>query len=170
MYKRQQQYEVLFGPLDATEPTSITIDATSDARYVGLLLEGSGSQVVIEPAASEWDLVFTQYTHVFDLDGEATPYLVTGVLLNGAGVLSAIDTTNAFEDASRNQLPTLLPAANTIGYDWKWFDFDAGGFLMRNDRHYLLQTIEQRLYKLRFIDFYTNTGVKGAPTFEFQEL
>jgi hypothetical protein len=129
------------------------------------------SHQVIEatPISAAWDLKFSQYTHIFD---SVTPYLVTGVLLNPAEVEVYRDDTNAFdeisfEDASTHQFSTDW---NAIGYGWKWYNYDQGLFEIVPGLTYVIKSYEGIYYKLQFLDFYSTTGVKGAPMFRVQAL
>ena len=60
--------------------------------------------------------------------------------------------------------------ADVIGYDWKYYDFDAGVYTIVPDMNYVIRDREGFFYKFRFVDFYSDLGVKGYPTFEFVRL
>jgi hypothetical protein len=119
----------------------------------------------------EWDIQFTQYTHIFE-GNPPTPYLVSGALSNRY----MVDVAEVFDkDFSEITLEdaTIYPFSkdiNTIGYDWKEYSFNSGGYSIFSDKNYLIKTAEGKYYKFHFIDFYDASGNKGTPTFEFQEL
>ena len=57
-----------------------------------------------------------------------------------------------------------------IGFNWKTFDFDTQVYTINSSMNYIIQSENGIFYKLRFIDFYNNSGEKGYPKFEIQEL
>ena len=58
---------------------------------------------------------------------------------------------------------------DVIGYDWKVFDFDLG-FVVDENRVYIIQDTDSDLYKLVFTSFYDSEGNKGNPQFTYQKL
>jgi hypothetical protein len=160
-------YEIRFATLNGT-PNSITIPKDSIYNFSFVSLSSTGNIVSVEPPKANWDLVFTQYTHIFHQP--FTPYLVTGCLLNPWQTVSAVDTVNTFESIGFSQLQqyTLGNAVNNIGYEWKVFD--GTQFTIVPNRFYIIRDSENYFYKLRFTDFYDANGVKGNPKWEFQRL
>jgi len=127
----------------------------------------------IAPAPDLWSLLFTKYTTMLVTDeGEDYPYLVVGVLLNPNGLMAARDTTHNFMDISSEDILDLefTQQSDLIGYDWKYYDFDDGVYTIVPDMNYVIRDRDGFFYKLRFVDFYDNQGVKGTPTFEFVRL
>lgn len=121
-----------------------------------------------EPLTSNWQLCFTSYTHVFE---DGTPYLVTGVLSNEQQI-QVSKTVLEFESISYTNAITSLFSTdrNSIGYDWKEYNFDLSQYVVDMTKTYIIKDNNNRIFKLRFIDFYTDSGVKGAPKFEIVEL
>ncbi len=144
----------------------------NDRYNAGYFSFRSGEQVAVAPEKNRWDLVFTQYTFVFYDEVPVMPYLVTGVLLNRHSTMAAKVFVKSFEDISRNDIASAAfsPALDAIGYDWKYYDFDAGLYITRPGNNYLIKTQDGRVYKLHFLDFYNTNGEKGSPLFEFAEL
>src|SRR5690606_32914488 len=99
-------------------------------------------------------------------------YLVTGCLNNRNGVEVAHVFNKDFESITLSDinLYSFSVATNGIGYNWKEYNFDTGNYAIFSHHNYLIKTTEGKYYKLHFIDFYDSSGVKGTPTFEFQEL
>ena len=129
--------------------------------------------VDIAPAPDLWSLLFSKYTTMLVTDeGEDYPYLVVGLLLNPNGVTAALDTIHDFMDMSRDDIADLefTSQADVIGYDWKYYNFDAGVYTIVPDMNYVIRDRNGFFYKLRFVDFYSDKGVKGYPTFEFVRL
>jgi hypothetical protein len=129
--------------------------------------------VNIAPLPNQWSLLFSKYTTMLVTDeGEDYPYLVVGVLLNPNGVAAARDTIHDFMDIEADSIRSLeyTTQADVIGYDWKYYDFDAGVYTIEPDMNYVIRDKDGFFYKLRFIDFYNDVGVKGYPTFESVRL
>ena len=64
----------------------------------------------------------------------------------------------------------LTNQSDVIGYDWKYYDFDDGVYTIEPDHNYVIRDRDGFIYKLRYIDFYSDLGEKGYPTFEFVRL
>lgn len=161
-------YEVQVANLDNTNEITYTVPKAFAYNFTFLSLEDGVAEV--QPPKTDWDLSFTQYTHVFT--DPVSTYLVTGVLANRDGVEIAAVFDKDFgaitiEDIKLYQFSNAIDA---IGYDWKWYSFDSGSFLILSEQNYIVKTTEGRYFKLHFIDFYDDEGVKGNPTFELQEL
>lgn len=130
----------------------------------------NGERVVL-PALTDYDVLFTTYTNVF-YEPEFMFYQVSGVLINPHRTLayqtSDVDfTTYSISDV---QVDLFSDWADVIGYDWKYYDYNSGIYVVDPSQIYTLQSRLGYWYKLRFVDFYNNAGVKGYPTFEFQRL
>lgn len=146
-----------------------TLEIKKDNDYNFMFLSFTNNQLVtIEPPKDKWDLVFTQYTHIFY--NPVMPYLVTGCLLNRYHTQAAKDQTTDFLSITYNRALsyTLYPDINTIGYDWKTYTNDT--YITNSDFNYIIRTSEGVYYKLHFIDFFNSSGAKGNPKWEYQEL
>lgn len=165
-------YQIKYANLDGTEEGSYTLEKDSDYNFSFFSFEGGGSKVIVQPPKKDWDLVFSQYTHIFDSDEEISFYLVTGVLQNRHKTKAYLDTEIGFPDFNYNAIEelNLKSAINTIGYTWKNYNYDAGTYTIYSDLNYIIQDHEGFFYKLHFIDFYDENGKKGTPTFEYRPL
>jgi len=164
----EDSYTVHFAQLNGAGET--TLEITKDSTYNFAFLSFATSGVVmVEPPKADWDLVFTQYIHVF-YEPELTVYLVTGCLLNRSETRSACDAQTPFSDIHFTSVPgySFTTTCNAIGYDWK--EFDGTQYIIHPEKNYIIQDREGYYYKLHFIDFYNDQGVKGYPKFEFQQL
>ncbi|ANQ51191.1 lipoprotein [Flammeovirga sp. MY04] len=131
-----------------------------------------------------WDIVMTYYHGItYDDQGTATPYYMTGGLINTSNVkairlnkeeiegegqtfVSYDDIT--FEEASAI---TLSSDAASIGSDWKALDFATFTYKIVEDQYYIIESSDKKLYKLVFTDFYDlDSGTKGFPMFKFQRI
>jgi hypothetical protein len=157
--------------LNETAPNQITLQKNDlyNASFFSFL--NGGKQVQIEPPKEDWDICFTQYTHIFQ-DLNNIPYLVSGAILNKYIVEGSENFTTDFIDV--NFESTITHPTNTIkdiiGYDWKYFDFDIGKYAIDPSQNFIIKSTEGIYFKLHFTDFYNETGEKGYPKFEFQEL
>lgn len=162
------EYQINYSDLSETIPSSKMIVKQNDYSfsYFSFL---SGELVTIAPPKTEWDLLFTQYTHIFD--GQ-TPYLVTGVLLNPhntqASLVDYLDYSEINYESATNF--NYSDNANTIGYNWKFFDYSEGIYHVNPNQNFVIKNQNGLYYKLHFIDFYNEQGVKGFPKFEFKRL
>lgn len=167
MSRTAEAYKVEYGDLESTSPTNYTL-STESTQFTYFSLENQ--KVDIAPEDSEYDLIFTQYTHLFT--DPLTPYLVTGVLLNrNFTSVARLDEKN-FEAITLEDAATLSynHNLNAIGYDWKYYSLEDGIFTTDPDKHYIIRTQDGVYYKLRFLGFYNTEGLKGYPGFEFQSL
>lgn len=162
------EYQIQFADLGSTSSHTFTIPKSTVAGFTYFSMTGNGALMDIEPAKETWDLVFTAYCHVFD---EHTPYSVVGVLSNRYGV-KVQEVSVPFGDLKHSDIveSAFEDRINVIGYDWKIYDFDNGTYVVSSNRTFVVKTINGRYYKLRFVDYYDQNGVKGAPKFELQEL
>jgi hypothetical protein len=173
----QGNYRIIFAELDGSNMQQMTIPKQTGINYVRVNLNGAGSILQAEPPTSGWDLLFTQYTTtVPGPDGKLYPYLVTGVLQNPAGCLAAIDTVNTFDQVTFQTASAMILSSSTdiIGYDWKMLSGDPSqgpvSYLIRPKRVFIIKDNKGYYYKLRFTGFYNDQGVKGYPTFDYQQL
>lgn len=155
--------------LDGSNEALIEVPKDPDRNRVAVSLE-SNSVVDIEPESILWDLLFTQYTYIFD--DPPIAYLVVGVLINHERIEVAPAHDIAFDaiDITHARDLIYLRAVDAIGYNWKEYDFNSGTFIVLPGMNYLIHDADGRYFKLHFIDFYTINGEKGAPTLEVQEL
>lgn len=166
-------YYIRTSELNGDNLKSITIAKYKNLNYTEFSFD-NGYEAISQmlPDNDEWDLVFTQYTYVYyDLE-EVTPYQVTGVLLNPKYVQAQMEIEVAFEDIDLEYASNIVLSENNdvIGFNWKSYNFDEGYYSIASDQSYIIRDVEGIFYKLRFVDFYTDGGVKGAPKFEFQKL
>ncbi len=165
-------YFITYAKLDNTEINNIEIkkDSLFNFQYFSFK---NNNIVNIAPEKDNWDLVFTQYTHLYTDNIETPAYLVTGVLTNYLNnVLVTKDTINSFEEININMIADYQFSDNQdeIGYNWKTFDFDNQVYSIKSGITYVIKDVTNRYFKMRFTDFYNDIGEKGHPKFEIQEL
>ncbi|TNE30474.1 MAG: T9SS type A sorting domain-containing protein [Bacteroidetes bacterium] len=110
------------------------------------------SSVQVEPQ-SDWDLYFGKYTADLGM-----PYNVTGVLLQpDAQAVKAypVNDPNTYTNWGSWGFSSDM---NTIGYDWKSYNFSQGGYDIADSTVYFVKTANEDIYKVVF------TGFGGSST------
>lgn len=167
--KQDNTYTLRYAELDGTKERTISISKNPNKNWVEVNLT-LGEIVDISPEKKSYDLYFGQYTYQFY--EPYTPYLVVGILSNPHQTTVALVEGLTFEEVDNETIPelTFSDQPDKIGYEWKLYDFDEARFLVNTEMTYVIQEADGTYYKLRFLDFYDNTGVKGHPKFQFQQL
>jgi len=165
------EWTIKFSDLTATTSTELILQKNDQYNSTFFTFLNGGNEVSIEPPKADWDICFTQYTHIF-YDMDNTPYLVSGATLNRYKVEASEDFESNFIDITFDNIvnnPTSY-IKDVIGYDWKFYSFDAGKYAVDPTMNFIIKSTEGFYYKFHFIDFYNETGDKGYPKFEFQKL
>lgn len=168
-------YTIQIANLDGTNEQSQTIlkDGSKEAILVKLDPD-KFEQLNIEPNTNNWQLCFLKYRWIYYEFNPPLFYLVTGIFINTSQIEVAVDSTNKFEDIQLSAVDQYQYSSkrDIIGYDWKIYDFTNGKYWTRKYVTYILAVKgpTKKYYKLRFTDFYSNTGVKGSPKFEWMPL
>jgi hypothetical protein len=163
-----QSFTIKYANLDNSNENTLVL--TKDSSFNYLFFSFDNGTVSIEPPKTTWDICFTQYTELLPDGNTSIHYLVTGVLLNSHKTSASINNTYTFDEvnlATAKSTP-LSQALNAIGYSWK--AFNGSNYTINTTFNYIIKTSEGMYYKLRFIDFYNQSGEKGNPKFEFQQL
>ncbi|MFC2087835.1 HmuY family protein [Bacteroidota bacterium] len=138
------------------------------------------NQVQFEPPKESWDLLFTRYTYIFYQDdpdapipfsSEYLPYTVIGVLSNRYQVEVAEDHVNDYFKIGFSNISgySFQHEIDVIGWNWKVFA-DGKYKIKNNINNYIIKTVEGNFFKLMFVGFYSNEGVKGNPSFIFEKV
>ncbi|QKX03609.1 hypothetical protein HN014_01325 [Aquimarina sp. TRL1] len=137
-------------------------------KWVNFDLYGGNDTPLIEssPITEKWHLVATAYEQLLP---EGIPYTVYGVLsnINESVAVSKFSDMNMSEEEFKevyqnftiDKAKTLKydERINTIGYDWKTFDM-SNSFSINQRLFYLIKTVTQKYYKLRFLGFSESEG------------
>lgn len=160
------EFEILVAELDGSNQQTAIAEKANDFNFTFFSFD-SNSSVSIEPPKEDWDLVFGQYTYLFE---PTFPYLVTGALSNRNGVEVAEVFDMDYSDITFSTIAdyTFSENIDVIGYDWK--TFIGGSYVTHIDKNYIVKTSEGVYYKIHFTDFYTSQGDKGNPQFEMSAL
>lgn len=176
-YLESGKYVIHFANLNGSDEQLDTISKESHAaNRILYSFDGGGEELQIAPDSPDWDLWFTQYTKMLYAEGEPYPYLVVGALSNRSRIRTA-QLQAGFEevDGAAADTASFYPYADLIGYDWKELtgDVESGdvSYVIRNGLTYLVHEMDNNsYYKLRFTGFYNETGRKGYPAFEYQQI
>lgn len=171
-------YHFKYANLDGSELTEFFIARDFDRNYIQFSFDNGGERMQLEPLKDDWDILFTMYTTLlYTNEGDPYPYVLTGVLSNYNLVSVATDSTMAFDNIDLDYAKSLDISTNkdAVGYEWKYLDGDpsSGGsfsYQVHDDWTYVIKNRNGVYFKLRFIRFYNEVGVKGYPTFTYQVL
>lgn len=170
-------YSFRYADMDGSNENTITIQKRNDVYFTCFSFGEGGKQLDLEPRTDSWDLFFTQYTTLLYTDeGDPYPYLVTGVLSNPGHIELAMDSLKTYDavDLDYARSLTYSPQRDLIGYDWKDLigDVNSGNvyYEIVPGRNYLIRTKQGLYFKMRFINFYSESGEKGFPSFQYDVL
>lgn len=165
-------FTVKYASMDGSNEQTIDILKNAKTNYTYFNLE-TNKIVGFEPETFPWDIVFMRYRYVYYDMNPVTPYYVNGAIINTKYVQVKETNNVTFEslDLAKAKKFVLTKNADEIGYDWKKFDLNGTGkYVVDSKKVYLLKDDEGYLYKLKFVDFYDETGAKGVPKFAYQRL
>lgn len=162
----EYKYTIRYADLNGTGDTTLQILKDDNYNFTFLSFN-TNSTVIVEPPKTDWDIVFTQY-----IEALSTPYLVTGALLNRYNTLATMDSEKTFSQITYENAMnyTLSSNINSIGYEWKEYDYNSGTYIIFPQKIYIIKDSKGYYYKLHFIDFYDQSGNKGNPKWEYQKL
>lgn len=170
----ENSYTLAYGNLADIELKTITIPKDDQYNYTFFSFSNGGEIVSSEPPKATWDIVFTYYRHYFY--EQEMPYLVSGALLNPYKTSAFLDTTTGYVNVDGNTMAnrTFSNHRDMIGYTWKDVQIDiqtnTAVYTVRPDKVYVIKNRNDEYWKLHFIGFYDNNGVKGSPSFEFERI
>ncbi|MGV3637584.1 MAG: T9SS type A sorting domain-containing protein [Flavobacteriales bacterium] len=158
-------YSFTYAALDGSgEQTSTLLKSNFVGKNFGYFNLDTNSSVDLEPAADDWDLLFTKYIAVIPAP-EPTPYPVAGVLQNKRVMAMQVDGVPT-DEATWNGAD-LDSAINIIGSDWKTFNMTTFQYEYAVDRTYFVEDRDFNIWKLIFIGY--GGSATGDMTFT-QEL
>lgn len=148
-------YNFKWADLDGSNEQTRSINkATYAGKYFVYYSITNDITIDREPAYNAWDLSFAQYMAV-------TPiiYKVTGVLANDSvEIARAYPVDIATASPVGLQFSSLI---NTIGYDWKSYDFSTNTWTITDSLVYFVTDRQGMIWKMVF------TGFDGASTGNF---
>ena len=159
----------------ATEPYYTNTSLPIDTRYNFVYYNFQNQQSPLnEPTENtNWDVVFTTYKDaIYDSRGLLYPYVIRGVLINPLRIEVAQVNGIDFQqiDLAFAEQVKFTSVIDEIGYDWKAYDQNASRYAIVPKQNYLLRTRDGHIFKMRFLDFYNDQGVKGFPKMAWELL
>ena len=177
----QTAYTVEYCDYNQNIPSRFVVKKNNNYSLMYFSFDGSGKMVEQAPIKTKWDMVFTRFTHIYaDQPYTSTfrNYAVTGVLLNiwaktkGQIIKDVSSPNKNFDEADAvfAAQKTMSTDADIIGFDWKFYDFNANRYVIRAPQYYLILDQNGWYHKIKFTDFYDNNGVKGSIHFQHQKI
>lgn len=168
----ETSYKIKIGKYSDTIGTIYTIPKDHKRNFSYLNFTTGEIKTDFEPEKDTWDVVFTYYQYVYFNMTPHHGYPVVGILLNPNKVEAYEERAKKFEDIdlAYAQSVKFTKDADIIGFDWKDFNQTTGRYMVNSKITYIVKTISGYYYKIRFLDFYDPTGVKGTPLFDIQRL
>ncbi|WP_027418960.1 HmuY family protein [Crocinitomix catalasitica] len=173
-------YKLKVNAFDATSYTILVGDISSSTGVEKVVMKDASRHLTyyhletgtieIAPKDELYDIVFTQYTYLFT--EPEMPYLVSGVLLNRQNTLAIELKETDYNSVNLSDIIDLELSGelDAIGYEWKFYAYDEGVYLIDPDKVYIIKTADGLYYKLHFVGFYNESGLKGYPSIEIQQL
>ena len=166
----ETDYTIEYCKLNKTTPQQATISKEADYNF-SLFNLRSGAQVTFAntPKKTEFDICLRTYTHIYE---DGMPYLVVGCMLNDYKTAASMIHTSNFDDVSYEDALGLVYRSNVdaIGFEWKIYDFDESTYSIDPNKVFIIKTQNGNYFKIRFLDFYDEFGVKGSVKVEIQKL
>jgi hypothetical protein len=166
------QYIIEVGDINSSFPAKITIPKNEYLNYTYFSFYTLSTVENVEPAKKNWDITLTRYNNTFYDQKPALNYVVVGCLLNPSNTVAYKDSLTDYNKITKQfaEATAYSKHRDVIGFNWKKYDFGVGTYTIAPNYNYIIKTQDDRYFKLRFLDFYSATGVKGSPKFEFQPL
>jgi len=171
------EYVLAFSNMENSFTKRVVIGKDHSKSMVYFSFDNGGTYFNFEPPKTDWHLCFLRYRWIYYEFNPPLRYIVSGVFINNALVSTAVDSALAFADLHKINASSMPfhSRRDIIGFDWKSPDLGNLANVKYTVRSYLNFVVKennptQRMFKLRFLDFYSRSGVKGTPQLEVQEL
>lgn len=147
-------YYVRWANLDGTDLQTMAINKNDHKAAGFAYLSIQNNQILANPPA-DWDFYWGRHTTPLDDgNGGIIEYMVTGVLTGPGIQVAEADGVDPLEVdyVIGNYADSLTSDPNTIGNDWKYYDFSTG-WNIDFDRVFFVKTRDQHIWKIVIIDF-----------------
>ena len=168
-------YLLQYADLNATTHQEISISKDGSFNFTFFSFE-TKSVVPVEPIKENWDLNFTVFTEVEELNNSTeltaygySDYVKTNVLVKTKAYRVSTEDFS-YENFSLNDVADENFEINqqTVGSSWRNV-FPPDRFLIDNI-FYIIKDSEGNTYKLKFTALMNENGVRGYPKFEYDLL
>ncbi|GLB53370.1 hypothetical protein NBRC110019_24110 [Neptunitalea chrysea] len=143
---------------DTTHTISNTTNTSNLFNYYNL---ETSSEVTVEPASTDWDLLFTKYNTDIMGDGSMM-YPVIGVLHHPDIEVAKNDETTSTDTSNL----TYNADINTIGYDWK--NYTGSTYVVATGMAYYVKYADGTIYRLVFATY--EGSLTGVITFNYSDV
>lgn len=159
-------YNIKHADLDDSNEQTAAIDKNNFPS--GFAFFSFDSNNILDVDLSGFDFLFTRYTTILidPESGDTLDYTVTGILSAPGVEVAKVEGIDPAEVTTETELE-FSSRLDALGFDWKNFSF-SDGWILPEDRTYIVKTAEDKLYKMVFIDFEGSST--GTATFELSEL
>lgn len=155
-------YTFTYADIDGANETTATLAKNAfTGKTFGYFSFTTGTTLDREPAAADWDLVFTKYR-----DFAPTIYNVAGVLSNKAVTVLQVDGQDPALATYWGE--EFAEDINTIGYDWKTLNMSTFQYEYPDDRTYFVQDRAGNIWKLVFTNY--GGSANGNMTFTQEQV
>lgn len=154
------KYSTWTGSAWTADQTATISNASNPNNKYNYYSFTTNSEVVAEPAVTDWDFVFTRY---YTELAPNTMYLVTGVLHSSEVTVAQNEEVGGMPT---NPSLTYETDINTIGYDWK--SFTGTSFTVNSDRAFYVKYANNTVYRIYFTAF--SGGSAGNITFHQEDV
>lgn len=145
----QNTYYFRYADLDGDNEQQVELDVNPYTQKNFVYYSITDNEVVDrEPAADEWDILFTRYVAMI---GGATPYNVTGVQSNVS--TDVAEYTHVAPETQQWSMQDLDSSKSVIGYDWKEFDMGTFTYIVDDSTVFFASSHAGAIYKLHFTEF-----------------
>lgn len=127
---------------DTTETIANSNNPDRIYNYYSLV---NGTELVAEPAETDWDIIFTRWLAFINPPGAYNP--VTGVMHNPNVTVAQVAETGSPDPNGLEYLEEV----NTIGWDWK--SFGGTGFVVDSDQKYYVRDVDGNVFRMYFTEF-----------------
>jgi hypothetical protein len=152
-------YSFAYADIDGTNEVNTSLNKQNyTGKNFGFYSIQNGMELDREPNKYTWDLSFAQYM-------ATTPFIykVTGILSN-----DSVSAVKAYPVDVATVSPWLYGFSNyinTIGYDWKTYDFNTNSWIIADSTVYFVVDRNGSLWKMIFTGF----GGSANGNFEFSK-
>ncbi len=166
------EFVIEYANINGSDYYTKTITKNTDKNFTCFSFDNGGEVTDVEPDKEDWDLVFTQYLATFYDFTPQVNYSVNGILINHKQCKGVKIFDKEYSDITLSDIASypVSDSANAVGYEWKFYDFGEASYVIVPGMNFVIQNKDGFYYKMRMIDFYSTSGIKGSPRFEFELL
>ncbi len=181
--KTDEGIAVMWVLTDESTINEFTLKTTSESHsYTWFSFENKREANVQPPSPDDYDLIITSFTgevldgtvsYIFELRGALTNKTnkVTSYRYD-PGEATDNEHIEIFNNLTKNDIDVSKynNDADAIGYDWKTFSRTSMSYEIDKSNMYFIKDNNSNHYKLRFTNYYNNSGEKGYISFTYSLL